>query len=150
MLKYLIIATLAYVPSPTVPDVHTPPTQSCGTATEYGYGTKWHGNRTATHELFEPRKEATCAHRTLPFGTVLLVTSGEGGAWCRVNDRGPYIVRTQDGRRRHRMEPKPGEHWDGILDMSIKAAKLAGVQGMERVCIAYWSTPTRPEEWRKF
>jgi rare lipoprotein A (peptidoglycan hydrolase) len=39
---------------------------------------------------------STCAHRSLPFGTVLTVTNLANGkqATCTVNDRGPYV----DGR----------------------------------------------------
>lgn len=53
------------------------------------YGTE-SGSRTATGEHFNGRS-ATCAHRTLPFGTILLVTNRSNGrsARCRVNDRGP-------------------------------------------------------------
>jgi rare lipoprotein A len=37
---------------------------------------------------------STCAHRTLPFGTVLTVTNLANGkqATCTVNDRGPYVA----------------------------------------------------------
>jgi hypothetical protein len=37
--------------------------------------------------------EGTCAHRTLPFGTIVTVTSTASGksATCRVADRGPYV-----------------------------------------------------------
>jgi rare lipoprotein A len=43
------------------------------------------------HEYANP---STCAHRSLPFGTVLLVTNLANGrqAKCTVNDRGPYIA----------------------------------------------------------
>jgi len=41
-------------------------------------------------------EEGTCAHRDLPFGTIVKVTNLENGATtsCRVADRGPYV----DGR----------------------------------------------------
>jgi hypothetical protein len=37
---------------------------------------------------------STCAHRSLPFGTVLTVTNLANGkqATCTVNDRGPYVA----------------------------------------------------------
>lgn len=37
--------------------------------------------------------EGTCAHRTLPFGTILTVTNLDNGrqVQCRVADRGPYV-----------------------------------------------------------
>jgi rare lipoprotein A len=36
----------------------------------------------------------TCAHRTLPFGTMVKVTRPRNGAvaFCRVNDRGPTVA----------------------------------------------------------
>lgn len=52
----------------------------------------------------------TCAHRTLPFGTLLKVTNLENGksVIVRVNDRGPYV----QGR---------------IVDLSQKAARELGM-----------------------
>jgi rare lipoprotein A len=40
--------------------------------------------------------DGTCAHRTLPFGTIVTVTNLANGRWvtCRVADRGPQV----DGR----------------------------------------------------
>jgi len=37
--------------------------------------------------------DATCAHRTLPFGTMIKVTRNQNGAsaTCKVNDRGPTV-----------------------------------------------------------
>lgn len=48
------------------------------------------GARTANGERFRP-DGLTCAHRTLPFGTMLRVTYRGRSAVCRVNDRGPFI-----------------------------------------------------------
>jgi rare lipoprotein A len=52
----------------------------------------WQGTRTANGERFDPR-ELTAAHRTLPFGTRLRVTSLETGrsVTVRINDRGPFV-----------------------------------------------------------
>lgn len=33
----------------------------------------------------------TCAHRYLPFGTIIVIQHGHVEAECRVNDRGPFI-----------------------------------------------------------
>lgn len=51
------------------------------------------GRPTASGEPYDPAV-ATCAHRTLPFGTELLieVPSDGGTAYCRVNDRGPFVA----------------------------------------------------------
>ncbi len=61
-----------------------------GFATYYGPG--FHGKKTASGEIFNMNK-MTCAHRTLPFGTKLLVTnlSNNKSVVVRVNDRGPFV-----------------------------------------------------------
>jgi rare lipoprotein A len=50
------------------------------------------GARTASGERYDPR-QLTAAHRTLPFGTRLLVTDIRNGrsVVVRVNDRGPFV-----------------------------------------------------------
>lgn len=48
------------------------------------------GKITANGEPFYPNGY-TCAHKTLPFNTVLLLTYNDKHAVCRVNDRGPFI-----------------------------------------------------------
>jgi len=55
------------------------------------YGHPFQGRRTADGETFDLR-EATCASRTLPFGTLLLLERGDRAAVARVNDRGPWAV----------------------------------------------------------
>lgn len=49
------------------------------------------GNRTANGERYRIDRR-TCAHRTLPFGTLLEVQAVDSGrtTTCRVNDRGPF------------------------------------------------------------
>lgn len=155
MIEAALLATVAALGTPTLPDINQPPIQQCGTATEYGYGTRWHGTHTATGERFKPRQERTCAHRTLPFGTTIFVQPQEGpGAWCRVNDRGPYMVTpadAPDGPRSYEgTSLKDGYRWDGVLDVSIATARASGVDGKEEVCIRYWSTPRRPERWSSY
>ncbi len=67
---------------------------------------------TASGERFDPLA-ATCAHRTMRFGTWLEVTRVDTGAvaWCVVNDRGPAA-------------------WTGrVLDLSLGAMQqLSGVR----------------------
>lgn len=55
------------------------------------YSDFFEGKKTASGERFR-QKQFTAAHRTLPFGTWLEVTSVETGKTVRlkVNDRGPY------------------------------------------------------------
>ncbi len=55
------------------------------------YGHEFAGKRTSSGARFDPMR-LTCAHRTLPLGTRLLVTSQQTGrsVVVTVNDRGPY------------------------------------------------------------
>lgn len=68
-----------------------------------------HGKYTANGERFNPR-DLTAAHRTLPFGTKVLVTHVRSGksVIVRINDRGPFIK----GR---------------IIDLSLAAAEVLGM-----------------------
>ncbi|MFZ5434793.1 MAG: septal ring lytic transglycosylase RlpA family protein [Bacillota bacterium] len=56
------------------------------------YGPGFYGRKTASGEVFDARL-LTAAHRTLPFGTLALVTNLANGinVTVRINDRGPYI-----------------------------------------------------------
>ena len=75
------------------------------------YSKKATGNRTANGERLH-HDSMTCAHRTLPFGTLLRVTSLNTGKQVvvRVNDRGPYV--------RNR-----------VIDLSWGAAMKIGILG---------------------
>jgi rare lipoprotein A len=72
-------------------DSHAPKTRKwiqVGKATWYGHG--FQGHRTASGEAFDLNM-LTCAHRTLPIGTLLRVTNlnNRRSIMVRVNDRGP-------------------------------------------------------------
>ncbi|HEX5183496.1 MAG TPA: septal ring lytic transglycosylase RlpA family protein [Allosphingosinicella sp.] len=69
------------------------------------YGNELAGNRTASGERFDPHA-FTCAHRSLPLGSLLRVTNLANGrsVLVRVNDRGPFTH-------------------SRILDMSLAAAR---------------------------
>jgi rare lipoprotein A len=56
------------------------------------YGQPHHGRSTASGEIFD-MYALTAAHRTLPFGTRLLVTNlqNDRTVEVRVNDRGPWV-----------------------------------------------------------
>src|SRR5580692_2928704 len=56
------------------------------------YADKFVGRRTSSGEIFSQHK-MTCAHRTLPLGTKLLVTNTENNksVIVTVNDRGPFV-----------------------------------------------------------
>ncbi len=74
------------------------------------YGPGFHGRRSASGESFN-QYAMTAAHRTLPFGTEVLVTNLNNGRQVvvRINDRGPY----SHGR---------------IIDLSAGAANAIGLQ----------------------
>lgn len=55
------------------------------------YGYELAGSPTASGVPFDP-EGLTAAHKTLPFGTVLLVTYGGNSVEVVVNDRGPYVA----------------------------------------------------------
>lgn len=56
------------------------------------YGKEHHGKRTASGQLFDMNK-LTAAHRSLPFGTKVLITNVDNGKSVIVviNDRGPFV-----------------------------------------------------------
>jgi len=57
------------------------------------YAEDFHGKRTSNGERFN-MNDYTCAHKSLPFGTILRVTNLANGKTCdvRVNDRGPFVA----------------------------------------------------------
>ncbi len=56
------------------------------------YGPHFHGHKTSDGHIFN-QDGLTAAHRSLPFGTKLLVTNRRTGDSCvvKVNDRGPFV-----------------------------------------------------------
>jgi rare lipoprotein A len=56
------------------------------------YGGKFHGRKTSSGEVYDMYK-LTAAHKTLPFGTMVLVTNLENNmsVTVKVNDRGPFV-----------------------------------------------------------
>lgn len=97
--------------------------QTTGKASYYGHS--WDGRKTACGEIFNT-DSFTCAHKTLPFGTMLKVTNKINGksVVVRVTDRGPYI----QGR---------------IIDLTLAAAKKIDMvrAGVVPVEIAQVYTP---------
>jgi len=75
------------------------------------YGGKFQGRRTASGEIFDTN-QFTAAHKTLPFGTLVLVTNLDNAKTTvvRINDRGPFV----SGR---------------IIDLSRAAAAAIGMTG---------------------
>lgn len=84
----------------------------CGVASWYALT-----SQTASGERMNPNA-MTAAHKSLPFGTIVRVTSAHSGKSIkvRINDRGPFVR----GR---------------IIDLSRAAARQLGVDGVGQVCI---------------
>ena len=86
-------------PGPQAVDLDSfdPPIEAAPAATTLGsgvasyYGRRFHGRRTASGERFD-MNGYTAAHRTLPFGSKVLVTNPSTGksVTVRINDRGPF------------------------------------------------------------
>lgn len=59
------------------------------------YSNKFHGRRTSSGKLYH-KDSLTCAHRTLPFGTLLKVRNKKNGreVMVEVTDRGPFRKNT--------------------------------------------------------
>jgi rare lipoprotein A len=57
------------------------------------YAGKFQGRLTANGEIFDTKK-FTAAHKTLPFNTIVRVTSDASGksVLVRINDRGPFVT----------------------------------------------------------
>lgn len=89
------------------------------------YGPSFHGKPTANGEPYD-MWGLTAAHRTLPFGTRVLVQSVETGksVTVRINDRGPFIR----GR---------------IIDLSYGAARELAIigRGTENVSLTILQSP---------
>ncbi|HWP85189.1 MAG TPA: septal ring lytic transglycosylase RlpA family protein [Terriglobia bacterium] len=95
--------------SPTPSEPVLPGTTETGYAS--WYGDPYHGRRAANGEIYDKNK-MTAAHRTLPFETMVKVTSLENGreAVVRITDRGPFVK----GR---------------IIDLSLAAARQLQMLG---------------------
>ena len=73
------------------------------------YGGEFHGRSTSSGEVYD-MYQLTCAHNTLPLGTVVMVTNLENGRSLelKVNDRGPFVK-------------------ERIIDVSYAAAQMLGI-----------------------
>jgi rare lipoprotein A len=93
------------------------------------YGPPYHNHQGANGQIFD-QNAMTAAHRTLPMGSLIVVTNEKTGqsAIMRVTDRGPFV----QGR---------------LLDLSKASAKATGVYlpGIATVRVDVYQTP-RPME----
>ena len=108
----LLLGTIAFL----LLTISTTTFAECGIASTYGEGT-----RTATGEHYNPWG-ITAAHRTRPLNSHVRVKNMKTGheITVRLSDRGPYCCKN-----------KPR-----ILDLSLGAAKLLGINGLGIVCIS--------------
>ena len=102
---------------------HTPILSQEGLAT--WYTAPYKGRRAANGQVFDDRA-MTAAHRTLPMGSLIVVTNlktGQSGA-MRITDRGPFV----EGR---------------IVDLTVASAKATGVYraGLVPVRLDVYQTP---------
>lgn len=75
---------------PRAPDAPEPP-PFVVTGLASWYGEEFRGRTTACGQTYDPGAIST-AHRWLPCGTRLLVTSGSRSVEVTVTDRGPYVL----------------------------------------------------------
>jgi rare lipoprotein A len=92
------------------------------------YGPRHQGHPTASGEPFDMRA-LTAAHRTLPLGTRVRVTSLENGrsVVVRLTDRGPYV---------------PGR----LIDLSYAAGRALGMVGQGLARVRVEPVPTVPDD----
>ncbi len=117
LILFTVSACASYRPVTRHPS--SPSYKQDGVASWYGPG--FQGRKTANGERFDPNA-LTCAHRTLPFGTVVRVTNLENNKMVtvRVNDRGPF----RESR---------------LIDLSLEAARVLNFvkQGMTHVHVEW-------------
>ena len=113
---FIVLLTLLGISTLAMPQHVSIKWESAGKASSYGRERQ--GKRTSSGEVFDYHK-LTAAHRTLPFGSIVLVTNTHNGKQVkvRINDRGPGY---------------PGR----IIDVSTAAAKRLGFDGLTDATIA--------------
>jgi len=109
----LVLLGLALIFSPAcVPRIrYFPGKGNVQTGLASWYGSDFHGKPTSNKEIYN-MYEMTAAHKTLPFGTRVMVTNLDNGraAVVRINDRGPFVA-------------------DRIIDLSYAAARILDMVG---------------------
>lgn len=104
-------------------NTHAPLETEVGLAT--WYAAPYKGRKAANGEVYD-ESALTAAHRTLPMGSLVVVTNLSTGQWAamRISDRGPFV----EGR---------------IVDLTPAAAKATGVYraGLVRVRVDVYQTP---------
>lgn len=120
MLRYVVIAAALLSPQAAVSMLRDDDGAQIGSGMASYYGSEFAGRRTASGEKYSPGAY-TAAHRTLPFGSRVVVTHASNGrqVTVRVNDRGPFTR----GR---------------VIDLSYAAAQQIGLHksGTARVILS--------------
>jgi peptidoglycan lytic transglycosylase len=83
------------------------PAAACTKGQASYYADGFAGKKTASGEAYDP-VDRTAAHRSLPFGTRVLVEYGDRSVIVRINDRGPF-------------------HGNAVIDLSRAAAVDLGI-----------------------
>jgi rare lipoprotein A len=96
------------------------------------YGADFHGKQTSSGEVYD-MYQLTCAHQTLPLGTMVMVTNLENGksVELKVNDRGPFVK----GR---------------IIDVSYAAAKMLDISEKGTALVKVEVFGSAPEPIQRF
>ena len=99
--------------------------KNVGQASTYGDNDHTAGRLTANGEKYDPNG-LTCAHKDLPFNTLIEVTDLTTGKTVivRVNDRGPYVASNAKGAEQGELR---------AIDLSTGAAKAIGMNGVSNV-----------------
>lgn len=86
--------TLSATPPPPAPGATTTSAPPPATTTTVATTTKLYAHSDSGIASWFNAPDNTCAHRTLPFGTMVKVTRIRNGAvaFCKVNDRGPTLA----------------------------------------------------------
>ncbi|WP_423459055.1 septal ring lytic transglycosylase RlpA family protein [Ottowia sp. VDI28] len=109
-----------------------PPAAEAGRDLQRGiaswYGPGFHGRKTASGEPFD-MAGLTAAHKTLPFGTRVLVHNPRNGkeVVVRINDRGPYVA----GR---------------VIDLSKAAAAALGIKSRGHDTVVLREAPEQGQD----
>jgi len=110
------------------------------------YADKFEGRTTASGERYSHSRN-TCAHLTLPFGTLVKVTNMENNQTVvvRVNDRGPFVANRIIDLSRSAAE-KLGFVDKGLADVRIEVIDEEGkVMAMAQQPSKVQTTPTPPK-----
>ncbi|MCS6954662.1 MAG: septal ring lytic transglycosylase RlpA family protein, partial [Bryobacteraceae bacterium] len=85
-----LLAACAKKKTPPLPAAPVPGWTETGIAS--WYGRPYHGRRAASGEIYD-MEQLTAAHRTLPFGTWVLVRNldNQRTVTVRIHDRGPFV-----------------------------------------------------------